>query len=99
MTANDADVAATVRTVATDLLGSQRVPVMEFPTMGSEDWSYVLEQVPGAMAFLGACPPELDPDTAPPCHSNLAIFDEAAFPTGIATYAAVALNALRPTPN
>lgn len=99
VTVNDADVAATVRTVATDLLGAQRVPVMEFPTMGSEDWSYVLEQVPGAMAFLGACPPELDPDTAPPCHSNLAIFDEAAFPTGIATYAAVALNALRPTPN
>ena len=33
--------------------------------MGAEDFSYVLEKVPGAMAFLGACPPELDPMTAP----------------------------------
>jgi hippurate hydrolase len=48
------------------------------------------------MAFLGACPPDLEPDVAPPNHSNLVVFDEAALPTGVATYAAVALDALRP---
>ena len=29
---------------------------MRAPVMGSEDWSYVLQEVPGAMAFLGVCP-------------------------------------------
>ncbi len=95
VTVNDATVASTVRDVAQGLLNPERVPPMEFPIMGAEDWSYVLEEVPGAMAFLGACPPELEPDAAPPNHSNLVVFDEAALPTGVATYAAVALAALR----
>jgi len=46
------------------------------------------------MAFLGACPPDLEPDTAPGNHSNLVVFDEAALSTGVATYAAVAMNVL-----
>lgn len=96
VTVNDGVCAGTVRAIATDLLGSERVPAMDFPIMGAEDWSYVLNEVPGSMAFLGACPSGMDPETAPPNHSNLVVFDETAFPTGIATYAAVALNALAP---
>ncbi len=96
VTVNDDTMAATVRTVTSDLLDPERVPQMPFPIMGAEDWSYVLEKVPGAMAFLGACPSGVEPDTAPPNHSNVVVFDEAALPTGVATYAAVALNALRP---
>ena len=38
------------------LLGDDRVSVMPAPIMGAEDFSYVLEKVPGAMAFLGARP-------------------------------------------
>ncbi|MGI8720625.1 MAG: M20 metallopeptidase family protein [Geodermatophilaceae bacterium] len=96
VTVNDDTMATTVRDVASDLLDSERVPPMHSPIMGAEDWSYVLEQVPGAMAFLGACPPGLEPDNAAPNHSNLVVFDEAALPTGVATYAAVALHSLRP---
>ena len=59
--------------------------------MGSEDWSYVLAQVPGVMAFLGACPPELDPLTAPSNHSNRVVFDEQAMVAGVAMHAAMAL--------
>ncbi len=99
VTVNDAAAAANVREVAGELLDSELVPPMDFPIMGAEDWSYVLDEVPGSMAFLGACPPDLEPGVAPPNHSNLVVFDEAAFPTGVATYAAVALGALRPTPN
>ncbi len=95
VTVNDDGMATTVRDVAANLLGQERVPAMNFPIMGAEDWSYVLEKVPGAMAFLGACPPGVEPEKAAPNHSNLVIFDEAALPTGVATYAAVALNALR----
>ena len=63
--------------------------------MGAEDFSYVLQQVPGALAFLGACPPRVDPATAPPNHSNRVVFDEAAMAAGAAVYAALALDALR----
>ena len=59
--------------------------------MGAEDFSYVLQRVPGAMMFLGGTPPDRDPATAAPNHSNRVVFDEQAMATGIATYAAVAL--------
>ncbi|MDQ3734648.1 MAG: M20 family metallopeptidase [Actinomycetota bacterium] len=94
VTVNNAESAANSRKVAQHLLGAERVPPMEFPTMGSEDWSYVLEKVPGAMAFLGACSPGLEPEDAPANHSNLVVFDEAALSTGVALYAAMALDAL-----
>ncbi len=94
VTVNDAGFAGTVQDVATRVLGAERVVPMDNPIMGAEDWSYVLQEVPGAMAFLGACPPELDPDSAPGNHSNLVVFDEAALAAGVATYAAVALDTL-----
>jgi hippurate hydrolase len=68
---------------------------MPSPIMGAEDFSYVLQKVPGALAFLGACPPQADPATAPPNHSNRVIFDESAMAAGAAVYAALALDALR----
>ena len=94
VTVNDAAVATRVTEVAAELLGADASRVMAEPLMGAEDFSYVLEQVPGAMAFLGACPPELDPVTAPGNHSNLVVFDEDALPVGVAVYAAMALDAL-----
>ena len=68
-------------------------PVVELPapTMGSEDFSYVLQRVPGAMAFLGACPPDVaDPLGAPACHSNRMVLDEAAMATGVALHVELA---------
>ncbi|WP_138760481.1 M20 metallopeptidase family protein [Modestobacter altitudinis] len=94
VTVNDADVAAQVTATAAALLGEQASAVMPVPLMGAEDFSYVLERVPGAMAFLGACPPELDPATAPGNHSNHVVFDEDALPSGVALYVQMALNAL-----
>jgi hippurate hydrolase len=63
--------------------------------MAAEDFSYVLQRVPGALAFLGACPPGVEPADAPPNHSNRVHFDESALASGVATYAAFALDALR----
>ena len=76
-----------------DLLGPKRFVEMPAPIMGSEDFSYVLSEVPGALAFLGACPPGVDPMTAPPNHSNRVVFDEAAMADGVALYAGLALRA------
>jgi hippurate hydrolase len=94
VTVNDQGYAGRVLETATALLGDDKVRTMANPVMGAEDFSYVLQRVPGAMAFLGGCPPELDPRTAAPNHSNRVVFDESAMPTGIATYAAMALRHL-----
>jgi amidohydrolase len=94
MTVNDPAAAELVRRAAVDLVGEDRVTVLADPIMGSEDFSYVLQRVPGAMAFLGACPPGLDPDSAPSNHSSKVVFDEDALPVGVATYAALALRQL-----
>jgi len=94
VTVNDAAFAAGVTATAAALLGEQASAVMPVPLMGAEDFSYVLEQVPGAIAFLGACPPDLEPGTSPGNHSNLVVFDEDALPVGVAMYARMALDAL-----
>ena len=47
--------------------------------MGSEDFSRVLAEVPGAFVFLGACVGD-DPEHAPTNHSALARFDESVLP-------------------
>src|SRR3954471_2018760 len=94
VTVNDAGAAAQVLETAAALLGERAATPMTAPLMGAEDFSYVLQRVPGALAFLGACPPGLEPEKAPANHSNLVVFDEEPLPAGVALYARVALDAL-----
>jgi hippurate hydrolase len=94
VTVNDPGVAATVLATTAELLGEQAAVESPTPIMGAEDFSYVLERVPGAIAFLGACPPGEDPDAVPDNHSNLVVFDEEPLPAGVALYARMALDAL-----
>ncbi|HET7835909.1 MAG TPA: M20 aminoacylase family protein [Variovorax sp.] len=49
---NEAEHAAFARQVAIDLLGADRVQERD-PTMGSEDFAYMLQKVPGAYVRLG----------------------------------------------
>jgi len=76
------------------LLGDEKFLAAPFPLTGSEDFSYVLEQVPGAFLMLGACPPDADPATAPYNHSAEAVFDDAVLADGTALYAELALRRL-----
>ena len=94
-TINDGTVASRVLDLASTVLSQKYSALMEEPLMASEDFSYVLRKVPGALAFLGACPPGVTPDEAAPNHSNRVHFDESAFAHGVAMYAAFALDALR----
>jgi amidohydrolase len=94
ITVNDSRAAATVDGLAARVLGEERVNEMSGPILGAEDFSYVLNRVPGALAFLGGCPPHLHPEEAAPNHSGRVVFDEAAMVDGVAMYAALALNAL-----
>jgi hippurate hydrolase len=77
---------ATVR----ELFGEDRFTWMPNPIPGSEDFSFVLEEVPGAYLNLGACPADLDPATAPMNHSPLARFDDAVVPDGAVLLAELA---------
>ena len=90
----DPEVTAWVRGLVADLAGEDAVIDLAQPIMGAEDFSYVTEQVPGMMAFLGARPAEEDPATAPANHSNRVIFDEPSMALGVALYAAAALDFL-----
>ena len=73
-----------------ELFGEERVDEMPCAVMGAEDFSYVLQRVPGVEVFLGARPAGLDPATVPQNHSNRVVLDESAMATGVALYAAMA---------
>ena len=60
------------------------------PSMGGEDFSYVLERIPGCMAFLGVAPGEGDPLGRAPLHNPAMMVDEAAMPRGVALHCAFA---------
>jgi amidohydrolase len=94
VTINDAGEAAFARTTATELFGEQRAELADNPITGAEDFSFVLEQVPGSFLMLGACPPDRDPETAPSNHSAYAVFDDAVLPDGAAMLAELAVRRL-----
>jgi len=91
VTRNDPDFAGFVSDVARELAGEEAVVAMPAPVMGAEDFSYILQKVPGAMAFLGARSGGGRPE---PLHSNRMQIDEPAMARGIALHAAVALRFL-----
>jgi hippurate hydrolase len=90
VTVNDGRMVSLSADVARSLFGEHGFAPMPSPVMGAEDWSYVLEKIPGCMVFLGVAPEGCSHKTAAPCHSNRMMLDENAMAHGIAMYAAVA---------
>lgn len=91
VTVNDDGFAQFALGVGRHLVGDGLVLEMPTPAMGAEDFSYVLQRRPGALAFLGVCPPGERPKRAHSCHSNRMQIDENGMQIGIAMHAAVAL--------
>jgi hippurate hydrolase len=91
VTVNDESFARFVLETARDLLGPDGAQLASHPMMGAEDFSYVLQRVPGTMANLGT-----RPESGPvyPNHSNRMLLNESALATGVAMHAAVALRFL-----
>ncbi|MCP5028155.1 MAG: amidohydrolase [Actinomycetia bacterium] len=94
VTVNDADMYGFAVDVARHLLGPDQVAEMPAPVMGAEDWSYVLQKVPGAIFFLGVCPDGDSPSQAHACHSNKMRIHESAMINGASLYSAVAVRYL-----
>jgi len=94
VTVNDAPSADFGMSVADALVGAEKAVRLPHPIMGAEDFSYVLNKLPGAMMFLGGTPEGINPATAAPNHSNRVMFDEDAMKTGVALYASLAMRSL-----
>jgi hippurate hydrolase len=91
VTVNDAGFVDFARTVATELLGHDNYIDRPAPIMGAEDFSYVLQRIPGCMMFLGVMPDGHNVDGhVAPCHSNRMILNEDCMAAGIAMHASVA---------
>lgn len=77
--------AETVRGV----LGADAWKTLEQPIMGAEDFSYVLEKVPGAMFFIGFAHEGADWSKCCGIHSTRMMLDESVLPQGAAVLAAL----------
>ena len=78
---NDEKITDLVRSIATDLVETPFGIVPECQTMGGEDMSFFLQQVPGCYFFLGSANP--DRSLAYPHHHPRFDFDETALSTGV----------------
>jgi hippurate hydrolase len=83
--------------VASALFGQDSVHEYSSPQPGSEDFARALNEVPGAMVFLGACPVDGDPTTAAYNHSAHAVYDDSVVSRGAALLAATAWDRMAET--
>ena len=90
VTVCDSRVSALAAQTARQLFGEDGWIPMPHPMMGAEDFSYVLQRTPGAMAFLGASPKGGDFRTCCALHSNHMVLDERVMARGIAMHCAMA---------
>jgi hippurate hydrolase len=88
-TVNDARAVALAEAVATELPHGEYM-TLPTPLMGAEDFSYVLEKVPGMMAFLGVAESGADWRQCCSIHSSHMMVDESVLPRGTAFLAGCA---------
>jgi len=78
------------------LHGDANTRVLAAPTMASEDFAYVLDEVPGTLVFLGARPRELAAGDSVWMHAPTVVFDDSVLATQAATIAEIAWSRLHP---
>jgi amidohydrolase len=92
-TVNHLDTAVRVQEVAKGLFPNSDIDPANYTTMGSEDFAFILEKVPGCFFFIGSANPEKGLDAGH--HHPKFDIDESALPRGAALMAAAALNILK----
>jgi amidohydrolase len=94
LTVNDpGEQAFVAQTVAEVFDADDMHHTMHFPDAGAEDFSRVLDAVPGCYMMLGAST-HTDPATSPSNHSPRASFSDDVLPTGALLHAELAVRAL-----
>ncbi|WAT17105.1 M20 family metallopeptidase [Aurantiacibacter sp. MUD11] len=93
-TLNDGRAIDLGKAVALELGGEEPWAERPAPTMGAEDFSYVLEKVPGAMFFLGVAAEGVDWQGCCGLHSSHMVLDEQVMPKGSAFLAGCAVKFL-----
>ncbi|RZV42599.1 MAG: amidohydrolase [Acidimicrobiales bacterium] len=91
VTINNQEQAELAAKATEQLLGAESFLWMDQPIFAAEDFSYVLNEVPGAMVRMGVCPDDVSPADAEPNHSNLVRFNESALYNGVGLYAAMVM--------
>ncbi|MFN2099436.1 M20 family metallopeptidase [Altererythrobacter sp. MF3-039] len=94
VTVCDSQAVALGEKVASDLFGEGVWHGLGNPIMGAEDFSYLLEKVPGAMFFLGVAQDGTDWKSCCAIHSPRMMVDESALPRGAAMLAGCAMEFL-----
>lgn len=90
VTVNDPGETSETVGVLQSAFGEQRVVIMPTPMMGSEDFAFVLDEVPGTFIALMTSPPDVDPSTIEWNHSPRVVFDDAVLGDQAAALASVA---------
>ncbi|MFE9145223.1 M20 metallopeptidase family protein [Streptomyces tubercidicus] len=94
VTVNDAQETAFVEDTVNEGFGEHRFRPLPHPLTGAEDFSRVLNEVPGSLVMLGAAPAGADPEAVSNNHSSYAEFDEGVLGDGAALYADLAARRL-----
>ncbi|HEV7169094.1 MAG TPA: M20/M25/M40 family metallo-hydrolase, partial [Micrococcaceae bacterium] len=104
LTVTDAEETSYAESTIEDMFGAGRLTRFATPLSGSEDFSRVLNEVPGTFIGLSAVAPGQDHATSAFNHSPYATFDDGVLTDGAALYAELAtrrlasLAAAMPTP-
>ena len=77
---NDPAAVTRVEKVSKALVGEAGYIPMQVPMAGGEDFASIVHEVPGAFVFVGACPPDINHETASTNHSAKAMFDDSVLP-------------------
>ncbi|NQD42291.1 M20 metallopeptidase family protein, partial [Glutamicibacter halophytocola] len=90
VTVNDAAETEAALETMREIYGEQRVALMPSPMMGSEDFAFVLDEVPGTFIGLLTSPPELPAEETEWNHSPRVVFDDSVLADQAAALAAIA---------
>lgn len=93
-TVNDPGATEFARWVVGEVLGDDRWVELDNSMTASEDFSRVLQEVPGAFLLLSAVPQGVDPVGLPNNHSPLAVYDDSVLADGAHLMAELAVRAL-----
>lgn len=98
VTVNDADAYERVARTVTEVFGAERLTRLENPITGSEDFSRVLAEVPGAFVLLDAAYPAGSGREPEYNHSPRAAFDDRVLPDATTLLAELAVRELSQKP-